>query len=45
MLGPRKLDPPFRVDRVGSFLRPQKLLEAWELAGFEIVGICPDSKA
>ena len=38
MPGPRKLDPPFRVDHVGSFLRPQELLDARKLAGFEKVG-------
>ena len=30
MPGPRKLDPPFRVDHVGSFLRPQELLKYWD---------------
>ena len=38
MPGPRKLDPPFRIDHVGSFLRPQELLDARKLAGFEKVG-------
>ena len=31
---PRKLDPPFRVDHVGSFLRPQYLLDARKKAGY-----------
>ena len=44
MPGPRKFDPPFRVDHVGSFLRPQELLDARKLAGFEKVGGANDDK-
>ena len=38
MAGPRKFNPPFRVDHVGSFLRPPRLLEARERAGFRGIG-------
>lgn len=34
MATPRKLDPPYRVDHVGSFLRPQYLLDARKKAGY-----------
>jgi len=33
MAAPKKLNPPFRADHVGSLLRPQRLLEARERAG------------
>jgi len=33
MAGPRKLNPPFRADHVGSFLRPDRLKEARKKAG------------
>ena len=36
MPGPRKINPPFRADHVGSFLRPQRLLEARRKAGLEL---------
>jgi 5-methyltetrahydropteroyltriglutamate--homocysteine methyltransferase len=33
---PSKLNPPFRADHVGSFLRPERLKEARTKAGFEL---------
>jgi 5-methyltetrahydropteroyltriglutamate--homocysteine methyltransferase len=35
---PTKLNPPFRADHVGSFLRPKRLLEARERAGLQTQG-------
>lgn len=32
--GPRKLEPPYRVDHVGSFLRPDRLIQARKDAGY-----------
>ena len=31
----RKINPPFRAEHVGSFLRPEKLLKARDAAGME----------
>jgi 5-methyltetrahydropteroyltriglutamate--homocysteine methyltransferase len=36
MAKPKKLNPPFRADHVGSFLRPERLKEARSKAGFEL---------
>jgi len=35
-MAPKKLNPPFRADHVGSFLRPQRLLEARDRAGLAV---------
>ena len=32
-MAPKKLNPPFRADHVGSFLRPKRLLDARDKAG------------
>jgi 5-methyltetrahydropteroyltriglutamate--homocysteine methyltransferase len=32
-MGPKKINPPFRADHVGSFLRPKRLLDARDKAG------------
>ena len=32
-MAPKKMNPPFRADHVGSFLRPKRLLEARDKAG------------
>jgi 5-methyltetrahydropteroyltriglutamate--homocysteine methyltransferase len=32
-MAPKKINPPFRADHVGSFLRPQRLLDARDKAG------------
>lgn len=39
MSGPRKLAPPFRADQVGSLLRPPRLLEARNKAGWTNPGV------
>ncbi len=36
MPGPKKKNPPFRADHVGSFLRPERLKEARRRAGLEL---------
>jgi 5-methyltetrahydropteroyltriglutamate--homocysteine methyltransferase len=38
MTRPKKLNPPFRADHVGSLLRPNRLLEARERAGLAAQG-------
>ncbi|MEK9645192.1 MAG: 5-methyltetrahydropteroyltriglutamate--homocysteine S-methyltransferase [Alphaproteobacteria bacterium] len=40
---PRKLSPPYRADHVGSLLRPERLKEAREAAGFAM-GATPDER-
>ncbi len=40
---PRKLTPPYRADHVGSLLRPERLKEAREAAGFAM-GATPDER-
>jgi 5-methyltetrahydropteroyltriglutamate--homocysteine methyltransferase len=38
MAAPTRLNPPFRADHVGSFLRPKRLLDARERAGLRSQG-------
>ena len=40
---PNKLNPPFRADHVGSFLRPDRLRQAREDAGYKL-GATPDER-